>query len=118
MKLICPDCGAKLLWKVSRFGDFYGCEKWVETGCKGSIGVHYGTKEPLGIPAPKHVRELRIKCHDGFDKLWKNGGKLTRKEAYKWLQEKMCLDGSKAHIAMFDEGQCLKLISFLEEFSR
>jgi hypothetical protein len=113
-KLLCPDCGAELIWKKSKFGGFYGCEMWSETGCGGAVGVHPGTRNPLGIPAPKNVRALRVRCHDGFDRLWKNGGKMSRKEAYQWLQEKMELDGSKAHIAMFDEAQCLKLLSLLE----
>ena len=61
-----------------------------------------------GIPANKHLRDLRIKCHNAIDKLWKYGV-LTRTEVYNMLAFDM--DIKNPHIASFNVDQCKKLLS-------
>ncbi|MBP9758089.1 type I DNA topoisomerase [Candidatus Dojkabacteria bacterium] len=41
----CPDCGAKMIIKLGRFGKFYSCSKWPE--CKGILGNESTSKEDL-----------------------------------------------------------------------
>ena len=108
----CPECGARLVLKPSRFGWFFGCEKWKETGCEGSVGCHPNSKVALGVPAKKTVKRLRIQAHKAFDGLWKNG-KMTRLDAYRWMREKMDLKRWQAHIAMFDEEKCKRLMELV-----
>jgi hypothetical protein len=72
------------------------------------VGAHQDTGEPLGIPVSKENREWRIKAHDAFDKLWKEGN-VTRGQAYRWLTSKMKL-GEPAHIANMNIAQCRKVI--------
>lgn len=56
--LKCPDCGAAMQLRVGRFGRFYGCSQYQETGCKGSVTAREdGT--PAGIPGTARVRALR-----------------------------------------------------------
>ena len=114
--LICPECGARLIYKPSKFGGFYGCENYQTTKCKGAIGCHVGTRTPLGVPANQETRKLRTKAHLLFDNLWKNK-QMKRKEAYKWLAEKMILSQDKAHIGMFNKEQCEYLIKEMESFN-
>lgn len=107
-KLRCPDCGSKLLLKHGGYGMYWGCETWIETGCKGSMGAHPdGT--PLGVPAGKKTKKLRIEAHGAFDQLWKAGG-MSRKQAYNWMQKQMGLGEDQAHIGKFNEDQCQELI--------
>lgn len=110
----CPECGARMVWKSSKFGGFFGCEAWRETKCSGAIGCHPGTNVPLGIPAPKEVRELRIKAHDAFDKLWR-GGKMSRSDAYRWLRDSLSISAEEAHIGQFDAEKCKLLIALVEK---
>lgn len=105
----CPDCGAKLVLKNSKYGKFYGCERWGKTGCSGAIGCHPGTDKPLGIPADKETRELRISTHKLFDQLWESG-KMSRRESYNWMAEQMGMMRIDAHIGRFSAEQCRQLI--------
>jgi hypothetical protein len=33
----CPLCGAKMKQRTGKFGVFWGCPKWKETGCQGTL---------------------------------------------------------------------------------
>lgn len=112
MSLVCPECGAKMVLKTSKYGPFYGCVRYPE--CDGTHGAHANSGKPLGIPADKETKEWRIKAHDKFDSMWKMLG-YKRSEAYQMLSDIMKLSKDKAHISMFDIEQCKKLISLLDK---
>ena len=103
---ICPECTVDMVQKRSKHGVFWSCPNWPK--CDATVGAHQETGEPLGIPTTKKGREWRIKAHDEFDKLWKEGD-MSRSEAYHWLTKKMKL-GRQAHIAEMDVGQCRRVI--------
>lgn len=63
--LQCPDCHGTLTLKVSKYGRFYGCTRWSETGCKGAVSANEDGS-PRGIPADKKTRQLRKKVLDAF----------------------------------------------------
>jgi len=107
--LRCPDCGSELILKYSKYGKFWGCLKWSETKCEGSVGAHPDGR-PLGVPASKRVRELRKQVHKAFDRKWKNG-EMSRKEAYGWMRRSMRMSEDEAHIANFDEDKCNQLFN-------
>jgi ssDNA-binding Zn-finger/Zn-ribbon topoisomerase 1 len=107
--LPCPECGAPLQLKDSKYGKFYGCSMWRTTGCKGSHSAHKDTGAPMGLPARAAVKAARVRAHRAFDSLW-TGGAMTRKAAYKWLQKAMKLSKRECHIAAFDEAQCEQVI--------
>jgi ssDNA-binding Zn-finger/Zn-ribbon topoisomerase 1 len=94
------------------YGKFYGCVRWPD--CKGTHGAHQSTGEPLGIPANAETKKARILAHEAFDTLWKNG-KMSRKEAYKWMQENLSLTKEEAHISRFDKETCERLILAIQE---
>ena len=111
-KLSCPDCGAAMELKPSRYGQFYGCSTWRETKCPGSHGAHPDGR-PLGIPASKATKEARMRAHECFDRLWKSGA-MARGQAYVWMQQALGMGADDAHIARFSIEQCDSLISAVE----
>jgi ssDNA-binding Zn-finger/Zn-ribbon topoisomerase 1 len=88
--------------KESRFGPFYGCNRFPQ--CRATHGAHPDGR-PLGIPANKETKQARIRAHDAFDRLWK-GGRMTRAQAYGWMQRAMDLSKDEAHIGRFSIEQC------------
>jgi ssDNA-binding Zn-finger/Zn-ribbon topoisomerase 1 len=110
--LPCPECGAPMALRPSRFGPFYGCSRWRETGCRGSHGAH-PNGAPLGTPATRLTKDARIRAHDAFDRLWQNG-RMKRSRAYRWLRIMMNLSKPNAHIGKFTIEQCDRLVLLVE----
>lgn len=104
----CPICGKPMVLKKSKFGLFYGCTGYPE--CKTSHGAH-PDGSPLGIPADKETRELRVKAHDILEKIFNYKDKQGRNRMYSWLKE----NTSKGHISMLDKTELVKLIEVLNE---
>jgi ssDNA-binding Zn-finger/Zn-ribbon topoisomerase 1 len=109
--LDCPECDGLLVLRESRYGPFYGCTRY--PSCTAAHGAHKATGEPLGIPANKETKRLRMRAHDLFDEFWK-GGRMSRGRAYQWLQAYMEMTEGQAHIGRFTKEECLKLIQALE----
>lgn len=117
-KLACPDCGAPMVLKPSRYKPFYGCSRWRDTGCPGSVGAH-PDGSPMGIPASSETKGWRITAHSWFDLLWSESGStrapMKRRDAYAWMQKAMNLSADDAHIARFTAEQCQQLIALVEQ---
>lgn len=112
--LICPDCGAEMVLRDSKYGLFYGCSTYPK--CKASHGAHPDGR-PLGTPATAEVKQARIRAHAAFDRLWKEQPRrMKRTEAYRWMQERLGLSSDEAHIGKFDKEQCAKLIEAVEKY--
>lgn len=118
----CPYCGGKVLLMDSdiiyngrSYGLVYICENYGRT-CSAFVGVHKGTKVPLGTLADKNLRELRKQCHSHFDQLWKSG-QMKRAEAYHWLHKVMNLSKRQAHIAKFDTKLCLLFLDKIKTYA-
>jgi ssDNA-binding Zn-finger/Zn-ribbon topoisomerase 1 len=113
----CPYCSGNVLLKDSSiiYGKSYGlvyiCENYPK--CSAFVGVHQGTTRPLGTLADSRLRELRKQCHAKFDQLWKSK-KMARYQAYIWLQDNMEMTPEQAHIGMFRENDCIKLLDKLK----
>ena len=106
LKYPCPECGARMKLRNSKYGLFYGCTKFPE--CKATHGAHKDG-EPLGIPANKETKEARIRAHDAFDRLWKPD-KSKRGELYLWLAKELGIPSMNCHIGSFDKETCEKVI--------
>jgi hypothetical protein len=113
--VICPYCNKPARLVDSRgiygpralqLGNFWQCRP-----CDAYVGCHGFTNRPLGTLANAELRAARKEAHGFFDGLWRRGGKFAnRREAYKWLANKMGKSGNKTHIAMFDVGECKKVV--------
>lgn len=107
----CPECGADMVLKQSKFGLFYGCVNYPACTC--THGAH-PDGSPKGIPGDKETRSLWIKVHQLFDQFWKSG-ELTRRQAYKNLAKLMDLSVRKTHIGRFTKEECLDAIKKLQD---
>lgn len=108
----CPECGAQMVLRTSKFGLFYGCTQYPT--CTSAHGAHKDGR-PLGVPANKETKAARIEAHDAFDRLWK-GKHMRRKEAYVWMQNTMMLSAEDAHIGRFTIEQCQQLVAEVVKF--
>jgi len=115
--LMCPECGAPMELRPSRFGQFWGCTRYRATGCKGSHGAH-PDGSPLGIPANAATKAARVRAHAAFDLLWKEKHVDSRKAAYRWMQERLELSPEQAHIGSFSIEQCEALIVAVEQMQK
>lgn len=110
---------------------FWSCRRW--PACEGSHGAH-ADGEPYGIPGDAATKAARILAHEAFDRLWKDSeqpqesGRLTlgqprrspalmtRRDAYRWLQDAMGLEEREAHIGRFTVEQCERLIILASDY--
>jgi len=95
-------CGSKMAFRTSQYGGFWGCERYPH--CDGLVGVHKGTKKPLGNAANSATRKLRSRAHASFDSIWKEDH-FSRSKAYEWLAGVMKLSVNDCHIGKFDDAQ-------------
>ena len=79
---------------------------WGYTGIPGFLSEQSSLEVQL---ADGDLRNLRIRAHRTFDLIWQNGI-LTRKNAYRWIQDKFSLRSDQAHIGYFSEYMCRQLI--------
>lgn len=118
MKPVCPYCGRTAAFKDSSviYGRSYGrvwiCPGW--PGCDSYVGVHRGTRIPLGRMANAELREAKKNAHAVFDGWWKARG-MKRSKAYKALAEMLGIRMSDCHIGMFDVQQCCDVLRVINE---
>lgn len=111
----CPKCGAESVLIDDRaiyrrhYGHAYQCPNHADH----FVGAHKGSLRPKGTLAGPELRELRKACHRGFDQMWRGHGKKSRKAAYRWMAETLEIDEGEAHIGMFDEARCRRLLEVL-----
>ena len=111
----CPYCGsvAYLTPASQIYGDpgrkdlLYVCGNY--PSCKSYVSVHPGTKVPMGPLANGDLRNLRIRAHRRFDRIWQTGI-MSRQDAYRWMADYFCLPLRDAHIGKFSEYRCQELI--------
>ena len=111
----CPYCGSTAILKDASYvygpnshsGKVYVCSHY--PACDSYVGVHPGTCLPKGTLANRTLRKKRIRAHQVFDQIWKQGI-LSKPEAYRWLADKFCLETRQAHIGKFSDYMCDQLI--------
>ena len=115
-EVYCDYCGRRAEFVDSKiiYGKSYGMA-YLCPACGAYVGVHKGTDRPLGRLANAELRAWKRYAHNAFDPLWQQGVfKGRRCAAYAWLAQQMNLPVEKAHIGMFDIGQCRKVIKIIE----
>jgi ssDNA-binding Zn-finger/Zn-ribbon topoisomerase 1 len=117
--LKCADCQSPLVLREGRHGVFYGCEKYEETGCKGSHSCRQKDAKPYGIPGNAETRAARREVHDWFSKV--RGGNYSD-ETYFWLSKELKISQEDCQIGKFDLARCkdaIRAIQFkLGEYTR
>lgn len=124
-KVSCPYCGAKAVLRPASAvygcrchdpGAFlYVCARYPK--CDAYVAAHRKSHYPMGTLADGALRKKRIQAHQIFNRLWESG-LMEKWQAYQWLQAKLNLRPSDAHIAKFSEYMCGQLIAACEEFAK
>jgi hypothetical protein len=113
--LHCPYCWGEaylrdnsiIYGKPLGSGKSFICENFPH--CNTYVGTHRGRFLPFGTLANRELRELRIKCHEKFDKKWMTG-KMKRIDAYRWLSRLIEIPESETHIGSFTVEQCRRFL--------
>lgn len=89
---------------------------WLCIKCKAWAGCHPGTTKRMGRVANVETRRLKMAAHAVFDPIWKSR-KMSRKKAYKWLQEQTGLSERDCHIGWMEDSDLSRVITICEEFT-
>lgn len=120
---MCNICGEESVIFTSNkiiYGKEYGSGKcYYCTECGAYVGTHKPRPtEALGLLANKEMRDMKMKCHDIFDAIWKE--KETRKEQcqarnelYVRLAKEMSMDVEECHFGWFDIDKLNKAYNIL-----
>ena len=117
---ICPYCDKPSIYRESS-ARYYGGKDygpvWVCDIDRAWVGVHRGTKNPLGTLADSALRKARMNVHAAFDPIWREPTGKTpkgmRSRAYKWLAAHMGIAREGCHIAHFDIDGCKAALACL-----
>lgn len=83
--------------------------------CHASVCCHPGTVAPLGLMADAGTRALRIRAHQAFDPIWRNGAN-TRAKAYRMLAYHLSVADEACHIATLSVAQLKATIQFSRDY--
>lgn len=129
--VICNYCGdsaqflatSEQVYDGRNFGPVWACLK-----CEAWVGVHPGTKKPLGRLANSDLRQAKRRAHSVFDPLWMHAReayddkvhsrrlviRIARSRAYLWLAEQLGIPVEDCHIGMFDVAQCRRVVEVVK----
>jgi len=125
MFIYCCGCGLDVGARLTDGSEIYPHRPdlatlpfWKCDNCGNHVGCHHRTRDrtrPLGnIPTPE-LREARKHIHRLLDPLWESG-KMTRKEVYQTLKEKLGYAYHTAEISSVEEAR--KVYRILKTLSR
>ena len=108
----CPYCNGgvikannKEVYNGRSYGEWPYVYMCIE--CDAHVGMHPYTDIPLGTLANKETRNARKQCKEPFEALHRTG-KLTRKDAYQRLADKLGIPKEECHFGWFDTAMCHK----------
>lgn len=103
---VCEYCGGRVIFTdASVVRGKKGENIYLCLTCNAFVGVHKGSKRPLGTLANTVLRLKRQEAHRQFDAIWQSKS-MTRSQAYAWLAERMNMPKHCAHIGHFNVAQC------------
>lgn len=107
----CNICGGTVIYTSNRiiYGKEYGSGKcYFCTQCGAYVGTHEPRpKEAFGILGNRKMRDMKMKCHELFDKQWKNEPNskkrhIARQKAYQKLADLLDIPLEDCHFGYFD----------------
>ena len=116
---VCNICGGKVEYIQNKeiYGRSYGSGfcYWCSE-CGAYVGTHkVAPKEALGILANEEMRQMKMKCHDIFDKMWNTPNQ--RRNLYKWLAKELKIHVEDCHFGYFDLSMLNKALKILQSQS-
>lgn len=121
----CPYCGSQAFLRpasvLNKHGPVYDGEKYYVCArypfCDAYVKAHEFNQMPMGTLANGALRRRRREAHLALQSLCEHR-RMTRKEAYRWLQTQMGLPAEDTHIAKFSEQRCEEVIEICHRFCR
>ncbi len=120
--ITCPYCGAPAVYRPAgavyknntkqKGSHLYVCSHW--PACDSYVAAHRHNGEPMGTLANKTLRRKRILAHKALNQL-RVATHMSKWAVYIWMQMRLQLSPQEAHIGMFTEEMCDRLISLCEE---
>jgi len=107
----CPECGARMRFRQSEHGSFYGCSRYPE--CSGKLRAH-SSGRLVGDAIDQEIAAARKFLTKILGELWERKA-MKKMEAYAWLAKAMGLP--KATISQFDLDQCIDGIGRVNQFA-
>jgi len=107
--LNCIDCGAALVLKRGRFGIFYGCTQFRETGCEVTQNCHQNDAKPYGRPASAKTKAARKEVREWVERLLTEKHYPTLPSVYSWLREELGTQDKEFRLSYFDEATCKRV---------
>lgn len=121
----CLYCGSRALLRPASVvygtkaadpvAPYYVCARYPI--CDAYVAAHKKTCLPMGTLTNAELRRKRIQAHAALDRLWE-GGLMSKKQAYLWLQAKLGLPGEETHIGRFSTFRCEQVIQLCGSFFR
>ena len=115
----CNLCGEKVIFTSNAriYGKEYGSGKcYLCTSCWAYVGTHKPRPdEAMGILADAEMRQMKMKCHELFDKRWmaeRNRRKARNKE-YEALANYLGIPVEECHFGYFDMDMLNKAYDYL-----
>lgn len=119
----CNICGEETVIYTSNkviYGKEYGSGKcYYCTNCGAYVGTHKPRpEEALGLLATKEMRDMKMRCHDLFDAMWRNienkkEQHKARNKAYKRLARELNIPVEECHFGWFDMNMLTKAYDIL-----
>ena len=117
---ICNLCGGDVEYISNEniYGKKYGSGYCYHcTKCDAYVGTHKSRpKEAFGILANAEMRQMKMKCHDVFDALWKTP--TERRRLYKRLADCMNIKVKDCHFGYFNMAQLQKAYAIITQNSQ
>ncbi len=113
----CPYCNSPAVLrpasavhgiKAQPHSYLYVCSRY--PACDSYVSAHQRDKRPMGTLADSHLRRKRIQAHNALEQLRK-AKHMEKWAVYVWLQARLGLDESSAHIGLFSAPMCDRLVS-------
>ena len=101
-------------WRCNPCDAQVGCHRGgARVNVGGGVQVESDGTLPLGRLANAPLRSARLRAHDLFEQLWRNGG-MTRAEAYGWMAAVLGVHPDSARFALLEADQCWALVDAIE----
>lgn len=118
---VCNVCGTAAVNPIGNhaiYGRPYGDWPYIYLclECKAYVGIHPETDLPLGTLADSDTRDMRKAAKSLFLKINQRHFKRKRDKSYAWLAEKMGIDRSVCHFAMFDYDRAFQALEICNDF--
>lgn len=116
----CNICGGEVIYTtndVIYHGRQYGSGYcYLCTQCGANVGTHKPrSKEALGLLANREMKDMKMKCHDLFDRLWSNHEQ--RLFLYEKLAANLGIPVQECHFGYFDLDMLSKAYEVLQEWN-